>query len=106
MLSGDTRATAERVAKEVGISRVFAEVRPEQKADYIQRRQREGRNAMVGAQFWQRSRGYSLARELIVLPRFKRDYRNARRHPDFDAETLEYLLDLPISGEKLPSALR
>jgi len=47
-----------------------------------------------------------LARELIVLPRFKRDYRNARRHPDFDAETLEYIFDLLISGERLPSALR
>jgi len=56
--------------------------------------------------FWQRSRGHSLARELIVLPRFKRDYRNARRHPDFDAETVEYVFDLLISGEKLPSALR
>jgi hypothetical protein len=30
-----------------------------------------------------------LARELIVLPRFKRDYRTARKHPEFDAETLE-----------------
>jgi Cu2+-exporting ATPase len=49
LLSGDTTATAERVAKEVGISRVFAEVRPEQKADYIQRLQREGQvTAMVG----------------------------------------------------------
>jgi Cu2+-exporting ATPase len=49
LLSGDTRAAAERVAKEVGISRVFAEVRPEQKADYIQRLQREGQaTAMVG----------------------------------------------------------
>jgi mRNA interferase YafQ len=47
-----------------------------------------------------------LARELIVLPRFKRDYRNARRHPDFDVETLEYIFDLLIGGEKLPSALR
>ena len=47
-----------------------------------------------------------MARELIVLPRFKRDYRNARRHADFDAETLEYVFDLLISGEKLPSALR
>ena len=47
-----------------------------------------------------------MARELIVLPRFKRDYRNARRHPDFDAETLEYVFDLLISGEKLPSTLR
>lgn len=49
LLSGETRATAERVAKEVGIARVFAEVRPEQKADYIQRLQREGQvTAMVG----------------------------------------------------------
>jgi Cu2+-exporting ATPase len=49
LLSGDTTATAERVATEVGISRVFAEVRPEQKADYIQRLQREGHvTAMVG----------------------------------------------------------
>jgi addiction module RelE/StbE family toxin len=47
-----------------------------------------------------------LARELIILPRFKRDYRNARQHPDFDVETLEYVFDLLISGEKLPSALR
>jgi len=47
-----------------------------------------------------------LARELIVLPRFKRDYRTARLHPDFDVETLEYVFDLLISGEKLPSALR
>jgi hypothetical protein len=47
-----------------------------------------------------------LARELIILPRFKRDYRNARRHPDFDVETLEYVFDLLISAEKLPSALR
>lgn len=49
LLSGDARATAERVAHEVGISRVFAEVRPEQKADYVQRLQREGQvTAMVG----------------------------------------------------------
>ena len=47
-----------------------------------------------------------MARELIVLPRFKRDYRNARHHPDFDVETLEYVFDLLIRGEKLPSALR
>jgi Cu2+-exporting ATPase len=49
LLSGDTTATAERVAKAVGISRVFAEVRPEQKAEYVQRLQREGQvTAMVG----------------------------------------------------------
>lgn len=47
-----------------------------------------------------------MARELIILARFKRDYRNARKHPDFDVETLEYVFDVLISGEKLPSALR
>ena len=47
-----------------------------------------------------------MARELIILPRFKRDYRNARHHPDFDVETLEYVFDLLIRGERLPSALR
>ncbi len=47
-----------------------------------------------------------MARELVILPRFKRDYRSARRHPDFDIETLEYVFDLLISGDKLPAALR
>jgi Cu2+-exporting ATPase len=49
LLSGDARATAERIGKEVGIERVFAEVRPEEKAAYIKQLQDEGRNtAMVG----------------------------------------------------------
>jgi Cu2+-exporting ATPase len=49
LLSGDAKATAERVARDVGIERVFAEVRPEQKADHIQRLQSEGHvTAMVG----------------------------------------------------------
>ena len=47
-----------------------------------------------------------MARELIILPRFKRDYRNARKHAEFDAETLEYVFDALISGETLPAALR
>jgi hypothetical protein len=47
-----------------------------------------------------------LARELIILPRFKRDYRIARKHPEFDEETLEYVFDVMISGGKLPDALR
>lgn len=47
-----------------------------------------------------------MARELIILPRFKRDYRNARKHPEFDVDTLEYIFDVLISGEELPSALR
>jgi Cu2+-exporting ATPase len=49
LLSGDARATAERIAHEVGIDRVFAEVRPEEKAMYIRELQSEGRvTAMVG----------------------------------------------------------
>ena len=45
-----------------------------------------------------------MARELIVLPRFKRDYRTARKHPEFDPQTLEYVFDLLIAGELLPRA--
>ncbi len=47
-----------------------------------------------------------MARELIILPRFKRDYRTARKHPEFEAETLEYVFDVLISGGKLPEACR
>lgn len=47
-----------------------------------------------------------MARELVILPRFKRDYRNACKHAEFDAETLEYVFDALISGERLLSALR
>lgn len=47
-----------------------------------------------------------MARELIILPRFKRDYRNARKHAEFDVETLEYVFDALITGEKLPSAAK
>ncbi len=49
LLSGDVEGTARQVAHEVGIEEVFAEVRPEQKADYVRRVQAEGRfTAMVG----------------------------------------------------------
>lgn len=40
-----------------------------------------------------------MARELIILPRFKRDYRRARQYPEFDKETLEHVFDLLIAGE-------
>lgn len=49
MVSGDNKAVAESVAKEVGVDRVFAEVLPENKADYVKKLQKEGKFvAMVG----------------------------------------------------------
>ncbi|HET9723637.1 MAG TPA: heavy metal translocating P-type ATPase [Actinomycetota bacterium] len=49
MLTGDNRATAERVAGELGISRVLAEVRPEDKERQVSALQTEGRTVgMVG----------------------------------------------------------
>jgi Cu+-exporting ATPase len=49
MLTGDNQATAEAIAQEVGIVRVLAQVRPEQKAAKIQALQGEGKIvAMVG----------------------------------------------------------
>ena len=49
MLSGDSRATAERVAAEVGIDEVIAEVLPADKAAKVTELQQQGRKvAMVG----------------------------------------------------------
>ena len=49
MLTGDNRRTAEVIAREVGIKRVIAEVRPDQKAAQIENLQAEGKIvAMVG----------------------------------------------------------
>ena len=49
LLSGDIQQTAERVAREVGIDVVRAQVRPEEKADHVKRLQQEGAFvAMVG----------------------------------------------------------
>ena len=47
-----------------------------------------------------------MARQLTILPRFKRDYRTARKHPEFDPETLQYVFDLMISGSSLPEPFR
>jgi Cu+-exporting ATPase len=49
MMTGDNQATAEAIAREVGIDRVFAEVLPGDKASYVAKLQAEGyRVGMVG----------------------------------------------------------
>ena len=49
MITGDNKMTADRVARHIGIERVFAEVMPEDKASYVKKLQQEGKfTAMVG----------------------------------------------------------
>ena len=49
MLTGDNRATADAVARKLGIDEVIAEVLPEQKSEFVERLQSAGRIvAMAG----------------------------------------------------------
>jgi Cu2+-exporting ATPase len=49
LISGDNRRTADAVGRDLGIDRVFAEVLPQDKADYVARLQGEGKKVgMVG----------------------------------------------------------
>ncbi|MEH1801662.1 MAG: heavy metal translocating P-type ATPase [Nostoc sp.] len=63
MLTGDNRKTADAIARQVGIQRIFAEVRPDQKAAIIQSLQREG----LGTRDW--GLGKNTQSPLPLIPR-------------------------------------
>ena len=48
MLTGDNKRAAQAIAKEVGIDEVIAGVLPQEKANYIEREQKQGKTAFVG----------------------------------------------------------
>ncbi len=48
MITGDNERTAKAIAQKAGIDKFFAEVLPEQKAEYVKKLQKQGKVAMVG----------------------------------------------------------
>jgi len=48
MITGDNERTAKAIAKKAGVTAYFADVLPEEKADYVKKIQKKGNVAMVG----------------------------------------------------------